>query len=51
MVKGSREVLLEPLLAEIVMLADVPSLSTPGVPVRAPSLLLKVAQLGFPVIE
>ncbi len=51
MVKGSREALLEPLLAEIVMTAEVPSLSTPGVPVRAPLLVLKVAQFGFPVIE
>jgi hypothetical protein len=51
MVKGASEALLVPLLAEIVIAAELPSSAVPGVPDSSPVVVLKVAQLGFPAIE
>ena len=45
--KGPMDALLLPLLAVMVMPAVVPSLAAAGVPVKAPVLALKAADVGF----
>ena len=46
-VKGARAALSVPSLAEITMLASVPTSPLPGVPLNCPVAMLKVAQLGL----
>jgi hypothetical protein len=50
-VNGASEALPVPLLTEIVMPGSCPASVDAGVPVSAPVVVLKVAQLGLPVIE